>query len=74
MATYDSKDLLGADVNYVMHYNATEHEVETEFKGLLVITVGETVKELLIDGQVEIDPSADRKELTVIHEVLMALK
>ncbi len=68
MATYDSKDLLGADVNYVMHYNVTEHEVETEFKGLLVITVGETVKELLIDGQVEIDPVDGEKELTVIHE------
>lgn len=68
MATYDSKDLLGADVNYVMHYNVTEHEVETEFKGLLVITVGETVKELLIDGQVQIDPVDGEKELTVIHE------
>ncbi|HHT82727.1 MAG TPA: hypothetical protein GX003_04760 [Acholeplasmataceae bacterium] len=68
MATYDSKDLLGADVNYVMHYNVTEHEVETEFKGLLVITVGKTVKELLIDGQVEIDPVDGEKELTVIHE------
>jgi hypothetical protein len=68
MATYDSKDLLGADVNYVMHYNVTEHEVETEFKGLLVITVGKTVKELLIDGEVEIDPADGEKELTVIHE------
>ncbi len=74
MASYTSQDLEGNTVSYKLYYNVTEHEVEddgeteTEFRGVLVITRGENVKELPIDGEIEIDPEDGEKELTVVHE------
>lgn len=74
MASYTSQDLEGNTVSYKLYYNVTEHEVEddgeteTEFRGVLVITRGENVKELPINGEIEVDPEDGEKELTVVHE------
>lgn len=72
MSSYKSKDLEGNEVEYTLYYNITEHEVEddgeieTEFKGVLVIKKGETTNEYQIDGEVEIEDG--EKETKVIHE------
>jgi hypothetical protein len=71
MASYTSTDLEGNTVKYVLYYNVIEHEVEddeieTEFKGLLVITMGDSVREVPIDGEVEIENG--EKEVKVVHE------
>ncbi len=81
IAYYDTVDLLGVSIDYKMYYTVTEHEeeveedgeveVETEFDGLLVITVGKNVRKLVVHGEVEVETDAKgnvEKELKVIHE------
>lgn len=81
VAYYEIVDLLGNAHDYKMYYTVTEHEkevesdgeveVETEFDGTLVITIGNYVKKTVVHGEIEVETDAQgnvEKELKVIHE------